>query len=322
MFRLAFFLGLLGLAVATAVIAWSGFSDVLQALAVAGWGGIAAVAAFHIIPLVVSSAGWRALVPGRKRLSLFRFVYFMWIRAAINDFMPVARVGGEIASVRLMMAHGMRKSAAVAVTVGELTLSTVALLLFVSAGVFLFALKVNDANAITQMVWGVFLSVPLLGVLVVVQRIGFFGLLSKIFRLAFRDKWGALINDAARLDRAVATVYRRRKQALLCAFLQLASWGLGAGEVWLSLYFLGHPVSLVEALMLEALIQGAVSAAFAVPAALGVQEAGFVIFGGMLGIPNEISAAVAVIRRCRDLFYNTPALVAWQVHEGKRFLGS
>jgi uncharacterized membrane protein YbhN (UPF0104 family) len=74
--------------------------------------------------------------------------------------------------------------------------------------------------------------------------------------------------------------------------------------------------------MIEALIQGAASAAFAVPGALGVQEAGFLVFGGMLGLPPEMAAALAVMRRCRDLICYAPGLIAWQAHEGKRLLKS
>jgi putative membrane protein len=319
MFRLAAVLGLLGLAVATGVIVWSGIGQVALALETAGW-GIVVVAAFHFIPLVVSSAGWRILVPGKHRPSLPMFIYFMWVRAAVNNLMPVARVGGEIACVRLMTAHGMRKNVAIAVTVAELTLSVAAIFVFVALGVLLFALRVNDKDVVTQLAWGLVLSMPLLGAMALVQKIGFFGLLSRLFRTMFRDAWASFAGSAARLDRAVATVYRRKNRAFMCAFWQFIAWSLGSVEVWLALAFLGHPLSLLEALMLEALIQGSVSLAFAVPGALGVQEAGFIVFGGMLGLPHETAAALAVIRRCRDLICYAPGLIAWQMHEGKRLL--
>ena len=319
MFRMAAFLGLVGLAIATGVIVWSGFAQVTEALGQAGW-GIVLVALFHFVPLVISSVGWRVLVPGKSRPSLSMFVYFMWVRAAVNNLMPVARVGGEIASVRLMTAFGMRKSTAIAITVVELTLSIAALFLFVVIGVILFALRVSDHSVVTQLLWGLVLSLPLLAALAAVQKIGFFGLLSRLFRVLFRDKWATMVGNAARLDRAVAAIYRRKGRALACAVWQFVGWGLGSVEIWLALTFLGHPLPLVEAVMIEALIQGSTSAAFAVPGALGVQEAGFLVFGGMLGLPREVAAALAVIRRCRDLICYAPALVAWQVFEGKRLL--
>ena len=321
MFRLAAFLGLAGLAAATSVIVWSGWAQVAEALTQAGW-GIVLVALFHGVQLIVSSVGWRVLVPGRNRPSWAMFAYFMWVRASVNNLMPVARIGGEIAAVRLMTAHGMRKNVAIAITVAELTLSIAAIFVFVGLGVLAFALRVNDHTMATQLVWGLALSAPLIGALALVQKVGFFGLLSRLFRVMFREKWAHFAGNAARLDRAVATVYRRKRRVVLCGALQFAAWCLGSVEVWLSLKFLGHPLSLGEAAMIEALIQGSASAAFAIPGALGVQEAGFLLFGGMLGLSPGTAAALAVMRRCRDLLCYAPGLVVWQAHEGKRLLKS
>jgi len=115
-------------------------------------------------------------------------------------------------------------------------------------------------------------------------------------------------------------MYRRKTRVLYCLFWQLVSWTVGATEIWLALYFLGHPISAPESIMIEALIQASSSAAFAVPGALGVQEAGIVLFGHMLGLTPEIAAALAVIRRCRDLLLYIPGLIVWQVEEGRWLL--
>lgn len=74
--------------------------------------------------------------------------------------------------------------------------------------------------------------------------------------------------------------------------------------------------------MIEALIQGTGSAAFLVPGAIGVQEAGFVLFGSLLGMSHESAAALAVVRRCRDLLLYVPGLIAWQIQEGRWLIGS
>ena len=320
MFRWAAFLGLAGLAAATVLIVWTGWTQVAAALARAGIVGIVAVSFFHCVPLVLSSAGWRALVPGKSRPSLPTFVYFMWIRAAVNSLMPVARIGGEIAAVRLMTANGLRRNVAIAATVVELTLSVVAIFLFILFGILAFALRVTDKNIVAQLAWGLLLSLPLLIGLAVVQKIGFFALISRLFHVLFRDKWASTAGSAARLDRAVSVLYRRKTRVLVCFLLQLAAWTLGSAEIWLALVFLGHPLPLLETVMIEALIQASSSAAFAIPGALGVQEAGFLFFGGMLGLSPGTAAALAVMRRCRDLLCYAPGLVAWQLFEGRRLL--
>jgi len=319
MFRLAALLGLVGLAAATCLIVWSGWAQVAQSLAQAGW-GIIAVALFHGVILLISSASWQVLIPGKHKPSLQKFFYFMWIRAAVNNLMPVARIGGEIAAVRMMEAHGMRRSIAIGSTVVELTMSIMAVFLFVLTGVILFALHVNNHNLLVQLGLGLVVSLSAIAALVFVQRIGFFVLLSRLFRIMFKDKWADMVGSAARFDRAVTVIYYRKKRVLICGLMQIVAWSLGSVEISLALYFLGQPLPLHECVMLEALIQGSASAAFAVPGALGVQEAGFLIFGGMLGLPREVAAALAIMRRCRDLLLYVPGLVAWQVFEGKKLL--
>jgi putative membrane protein len=314
--RVAALLFLLGLAGATGIVVWSGYDSILQALKLAGW-GIVATSLFHLIPLFACVIGWRALLPGRKRPSHLFFFYILWLRGAVNNLMPVARIGGEVVSVRLMTKHGMRRSIAIASTVVELTLSVVAVFLFVLTGVFLLSLHVVADNIGWKLAVGLLTSVPFIVVLIIVQRVGFFGLLDKIFTLMLREKWRAFAGDVSLMDRAIHATYRRHGRVLICFFWQLASWSLCAGEIWIGLYFLGHTMSLMDCFTLEALIQGASSAGFAVPGALGVQEAAFLFFGHLLGLPPDTAVALAVMRRCRDLILYLPGLIVWQVQEGR-----
>nr|MDP9128091.1 flippase-like domain-containing protein [Pseudomonadota bacterium] len=316
MIRLAALFGLLGLAAATAIIITSGYDQVLQALGQAGW-GILWTSLFHIIPMMFCVIGWRALMPGSRRPSHAFFLYLLWLRAAVNNLLPVARVGGEVVAVRIMMKHGISRSTAVAATVVETTLSVLAVFVFIAIGMAMFTLHVADRHIGGQLALGLLLSTPVIGGFVIVQRVGFFGLLSRLFALMFRSKWAKFAGDAARLDRAVLTMYRRRSRVLICVFWQFMSWSTGSVEIALALRFLGHPLPLAEAFMIEALIQASASAAFIVPGALGVQEAGFLVFGQMLGLTPDIAVALAVVRRWRDLLLYVPGLVAWQVQEGR-----
>jgi hypothetical protein len=61
------------------------------------------------------------------------------------------------------------------------------------------------------------------------------------------------------------------------------------------------------------------SVAFPVPGALGVQESGFLVVGSALGIPGEMAFAISLIARVRDLAVGIPALLTWQIFEGRRF---
>jgi uncharacterized membrane protein YbhN (UPF0104 family) len=118
----------------------------------------------------------------------------------------------------------------------------------------------------------------------------------------------------------VRRFYRRRAAVAACGFWQLAGWTAGAGEVWLALHFLGWPAGIAEALVIESLIQALSSGAFVVPGALGVQEGGFLVIGGLLGVPPETALALALMRRARDVLVFAPALAAWQLTIGRRLL--
>ena len=90
------------------------------------------------------------------------------------------------------------------------------------------------------------------------------------------------------------------------------SWVLGAGETWLALGFLGHPVDLRTALVIESLGEAIRTVAFPIPAALGVQEGGLVLLGGLLSLTPDVSVALSLAKRVRELGLGIPGLVVWQ----------
>ena len=69
-------------------------------------------------------------------------------------------------------------------------------------------------------------------------------------------------------------------------------------------------------------MQAIASAAFLMPGALGVQEAGFLGLGMLLGLDGEAAAALAVARRFRDLLVFLPGLLFWVRAERRIALAS
>jgi putative membrane protein len=163
-------------------------------------------------------------------------------------------------------------------------------------------------------------TIPIVIALLVIQKIGFFGLLYRLLRLLFGEKLAGWVGDPQQLDRAIKALYRRRGRILQCFIWQTAGWLLGTGEIWLVLYFFGQPVSFAAALAIEALAQAVASAGFIVPGALGIQEGGFLLFGEAFGLTADTALALALARRVRDLLLFSPAVLIWQFGEGKRLL--
>ena len=317
MIRTAALLGLAGLALATALFVWQGIAPILAAFAAAGL-GIVWASLFHFVPMTLNARAWQILLPRRGRSILPVFLWAVWLREAVNGLLPVARIGGEVVSARLLMRHGLRGPKAVASLVIDMTVSLVSQSVFTLAGLTLLLERGVSSDVARDVAVGLVVAVPVLAALVAVQRAGFFGLLARLFRALFGNRFEALVGGAEPLDRAVHRLYRRRRAVLVCFLWQLTGWMAGAGEVWLALLFLGHPVALGDALLVEAVIEALSSGAFVVPGALGVQEGGFLVVGSLIGLSPELALALALMRRARDVIIFVPALAVWQISAGRR----
>ena len=117
-------------------------------------------------------------------------------------------------------------------------------------------------------------------------------------------------------------IYADRRRAGWSCFWRLAGWFAGAAEIWLCLWFLGVPARWTDAVILESLSQAGRSAAFTVPGAIGVQEAGIIALGLVLGLDPSTALALGLIRRARDLALGLPALAVWSAIEARRQIGA
>src|SRR5262249_59380092 len=96
----------------------------------------------------------------------------------------------------------------------------------------------------------------------------------------------------------------------------------GAGEIWLALRFLGHPVGLARAIVIESLAESVRTAAFTVPGALGVQEGGFLVLGRLFGLTPDVALALSLAKRVREVALGVPGLVAWQLEGVSALVGA
>ncbi len=102
---------------------------------------------------------------------------------------------------------------------------------------------------------------------------------------------------------------------MVCGFWHLLGWIAGTLEIWAGLWLLGSPVTFLDALMLESLIQAVRGAAFFMPGALGVQEGGLILLGAVVGLTPQVALALSLIKRIRELLLGLPGLLSWQMHQ-------
>jgi glycosyltransferase 2 family protein len=261
--------------------------------------------------MIAKARAWQRLLPEPHRPRALLVTWATWIRESVNGLLPVARIGGEIVAYRIVRRH-VERSEAAASLVADMALSVLSQSAFALFGLAsLFAIG-RTSTVTAQLLAGVGVMV-LLGVgFVLAQRAGALGVATRMLDRLFAGRLGFAHTHSQRLDEALRAVYKRRGDVGACLAWQLVGWVLGTGEIWLALHFLGEHRGVLDAVVIEALIQAVASAAFIVPAAIGVQEGGFVLIGAALGIDAPTALALATARRLRDVVIFFPGLIAWQ----------
>jgi putative membrane protein len=314
-------LGLLvGIALLTILLARQGFAAVGSALGVAGW-GLVVVALFHIFPLVLDALGWWRLLPPEVRPTPARIVFCRWQGESVNTLLPVMQIGGPIVRARLLMRQGVAGARAGASVVVDVTLLVFSQIAFTILGIFLLVSTLGADDLVGPAVTGVTVMALCITTFVVLLRRGLFSAIAKpLAGLAGRVGLASVAAGAANLDERIRELYGDTAALRGAFLLHLIGWIVGTGEVWLALYFLGHPVPLMTAMLLEGLGQAVRAGAFVIPGALGVQEGVFMLLGRTLGIPPETALALSLSKRCRELLWGVPGLIVWQLGEARSLL--
>jgi len=315
-----YLLGFAGAALFTALLIHQGAAQVLDAFVTAEW-AILGIVAYHLIPVFFDALAWSVLFPKSDRLPLLKLFWMRWIGESVSTLVPSAAVGGDIVRARLAAINGAPLPIAAASVLVDITLG-----IFTQAGFTLLGLVLLvDATGKNR-----FVGPTLVGTLVALlafagfyfaQRLGIFRFLGRIIsRLAGSSDWQSLVQGGDALDRTIRSLYARRRGVLACCAWTIISLVVGSGEIWLALWVLDLPASFVNALILQSMVLTIRSAAFAVPAGLGVQEGGYLVVGNLLGIPGEGAFALSLVARAREIGLGIPALITWQVIEGRRLL--
>ena len=301
-----------GVALFAAVIAWQGMDDVAVALRRAGWGMIAS-ALLHLPPLWADAMGWRRLVPPDQQPRWRTMIRARWIGESINDLLPVLQMGGNVVKAWLLVDRGVRVGAAGASVVVDVTLVVLTQIIFTLFGLSLLAPSLGSGRSLFVVIVGAGIMAILLGGFYAAQRRGFFGLLVRASRrILGGSEWTPVSDGAATIDAEVLGLYGERRRLMASGCWHMLAWFVGIGEVWLALRLLGHPVDVRTALLFETLGQAIRTGAFAVPGALGIQEGGYILVGGVLGIEPGVALGLSLARRVRELLLGLPGLASWQ----------
>src|SRR5438477_3993892 len=116
-----YLLGFGGAALFTILLVRQGVVAVGAAVATAGW-AVAAIAAFHFVPILLDALAWQVLFPKAVRPRWQSLLWMRWIGEAISNLVPSAAVGGDIVRARLAAIHGAPMATAAASVIVDITL--------------------------------------------------------------------------------------------------------------------------------------------------------------------------------------------------------
>jgi putative membrane protein len=301
------------------LIVEGGAAEVAHAMAVIGW-WLIPITLFHLVPLLFSALSWRELLPRSSRPDTVTVIWIRWIRESINSLLPVAGIGGDIASVRLARPRGVPGVQAAASMVVDTTVGAATQLIFVMSGAALLLMRSTERTALI-VAWTVLIGTSVyfiaIAAFVMFQHLGLFVGSAKLARRLMPEQWlSSFAASASAIDDAVVAAYRTGWVILRGNVLRLIGWAAGAGEIWLVMQSLGQPLSMVDAFILESLGSGVRAAAFMVPGALGALEGSFVLFGALFGLSPETALAISLSKRVRELSLGLPGLFVWHWIEG------
>ena len=117
------------------------------------------------------------------------------------------------------------------------------------------------------------------------------------------------------LQAELSLIYGHTPRLFAGFMMHMIGWICTGAAGWITYHALGVPIDFDDALAIEALLSAAAAVAFLVPVNAGVQEAGYAGLGLVFGVPAEISLAVSLVRRGRDIVVGVPILLLWQIME-------
>ena len=311
---------LIGIAALLGLAVWSGLDAVGHAFTSVGWGILLVVLA-RAVTVSVAGVGWWLLFPAKPRPSLQICVLLRFLREAANVLMPFGQVGGDLLGAGLLtLRTAVRAALAAASVIVDILVQAATQLAFAVLGLLvLFALEADQTLARVAAA-GLLIGALALAGFYLAQRCAGQRILRWAMNVLTGDLRGRVLGTIDAVYQDLATIYAARSGLVASSLVHMAGWLFGVAEVFIVFAFMGHPIGLAEALVIESLLHAIRGAAFAIPGALGAQEAGLVLLCSAFGIPAEQAIALSLVKRAADLALGAPALLCWQTLEWRRLM--
>ncbi|TWT00724.1 hypothetical protein FQU96_33270 [Reyranella sp. CPCC 100927] len=309
--------GLLGAAYLIYVV---GFGAVADAAISVGWFGFALLWLYGAANFVLLGFAWWLLVPPYDARGAVTFAWARAVRDSVGDVLPFSQFGGMVIGARAVILRGVSRVVTFASLIVDVTVEMVAQIALTILGIVILVVhlpgQASNSTVVQTTIIGIVVAIVSAGAFVVLQRRGFAALEKVAERFV-----PAAAAPAAAVSEAVAKIHAAPWPMAGAFVLHFLGWISTAFATWLALKLIGQPISFAEAIAIESLLCAARSVAFFVPAAIGVQEAGYAVMMPLFGLSPEIGIAVSLLKRAREIALAAPVLLSWQIAEGAHAVG-
>ena len=286
---------------------------ILGSLHHVGWSGFGLVLAGGLLLTASLSAGLYPLLLSRGSAGLVFAA--RQVRDSAGDILPFTQIGGIALGMRALVLGGIKPVQAITAGMVDVTTELLAQSLFILAGIGLAAPKIR-----TDPYLGPYYGWLITGTLLFAAGIFVFAFLqmasSRLVEVMFRPT--SFGGNAALFREAIHSLYRQRSRVALSVALHFMAWCASGLWLWLVFQVLGRPISPGSAIAIQSLLEALRSATVFVPAAVGIQEAGYAALAPVFGLAPEAGLAASLLRRARDIVVGIPVLLIWQWVEARR----
>ncbi|HEX5279431.1 MAG TPA: lysylphosphatidylglycerol synthase domain-containing protein, partial [Micropepsaceae bacterium] len=288
------------------------FSAVLRI----GLSGFLVVCLYALAVFALLGTAWWVLVAGSGPKGWRSFIWARVVRDSAAETLPFSQIGGFVIGARAAVLDGIPVNTSAASMVADVTTELLAQVIYACIGVSFLAIQLRRSEAVPSTGW---LAIGILAAAIIATcffLVQYFGG-ARIRSLVTRFLPQALSHTDA-VTSSLEVIYRAHGRIAASLVLHLLSWIASGAGTWIAFRLMGAQVSLTGVIAVDSLVYAVRSIGFAVPNALGVQEAAYAVFAPLLGIGPEIGLAISLIKRGRDIAIGIPVLLFWQVLEGHR----
>ena len=296
----------IGIGLLAVFLATHGAGAVRALVLEVGWQAVFVLLA-HLPVTFLAGVGWWVLMPPDRRPSLAFIFRLRLIKEGVNALLPVAQVGGEVVRAKLAVRNGLTMAESAASCVVDVLAGTVGLFMIILASLIVAMVTLNNPDLAIAGLAMLGVIAALAGGLFVAHKAGVGQRIGQ-----FSQRWTAIASRVGELGEAFRGIGQQRANIFASWAWHMAAWIGGAFETYVAMWALGLHPTLLQALIVEGLAQSAKVVGFAIPGALGVQEGGYLLMGGALGLTPDQALALSLLRRMRELILGSLGLVLWR----------